>query len=109
MVDQIDRHAISAVLHIAKELDKDNEADWSMEVIGYDGKHEFIKLRQMQMLMYESAKLIHGWPFKYQVGRSSMYRIMHGVGVWEIQISLGRRPRRISFPLPPTPCIYSYI
>ena len=44
----------------------DSEEDWPLEVIKYDGKREKILLNPGEMLLYESAKLIHGRPESFK-------------------------------------------
>ena len=59
-VDRLTTHAISAILQIDKDLD--NQRDWDLEVIDYFGDRQTLSLQPGDMLLYESAKLIHGRP-----------------------------------------------
>ena len=66
-VDRIETHVISVILQI--DQDKGSGGDWMLEVIDYNGKRQQIKLLPGEMLLYESAKLIHGRPKPFQGNR----------------------------------------
>ncbi|CAD5118666.1 unnamed protein product [Dimorphilus gyrociliatus] len=58
-VDRVSTHVISTILQIHQELEKD---DWYLEVVEFDGTRKEVRLEAGEMLLYESAKLIHGRP-----------------------------------------------
>ena len=59
-VDRLDTHVISAIIQIDKDLS--GGEDWLLEVIEYGGHRNTIELEPGEMLLYESARLIHGRP-----------------------------------------------
>ena len=63
-VDRINTHGISAILQIDKDLD--GQRDWDLEVIDYGGERQTVSLQSGEMLLYESAKLIHGRPLTFK-------------------------------------------
>lgn len=50
---------ISAIVNVAQEVDE----DWPLEVIGHDGNSYNITMLPGEMILYESASVIHGRPF----------------------------------------------
>ena len=63
-VDRLDTHVISAIIQIDKDLG--GKDDWLLEVIEYGGNRSTIELNPGDMLLYESARLIHGRPQAFQ-------------------------------------------
>jgi len=61
-VDRSATHAISVIIQVDQKVDE----DWMLEVIGHDGKTEHLKLSPKQMILYESASVIHGRPEKFK-------------------------------------------
>ena len=59
-VDRVSTHVMGIILQIDQDLG--GKEDWLLEVIDYNGKRKHVKLEPGEMLMYESAKLIHGRP-----------------------------------------------
>jgi prolyl 4-hydroxylase len=57
-VDRGDTHAVSAILHI----DDDKEQDWPLQILDHAGKLNQVLIQPGEMVLYESAKLIHGRP-----------------------------------------------
>ena len=60
-LDWLHTHVISAIFQIDQDLGSRQE-DWLLEVIDYNGDRKQVRLMPGEMLMYESAKLIHGRP-----------------------------------------------
>jgi len=44
------------------QVDQKVNEDWMLEVIGHDGKTAQLPLKPQQMILYESATVIHGRP-----------------------------------------------
>ena len=59
-VDRIETHVISSILQIDQDLGQ--STDWFLEVIDFNGQRQNITLHPGEMLLYESATLIHGRP-----------------------------------------------
>jgi len=64
-VDRASTHVISAILHIARDYGNQTET-WPIEIIGLDGKHHKVELKEGQMLLYESSKCYHGRPSEFE-------------------------------------------
>lgn len=60
-VDTLFTHVVSAIINIDQEVDK----DWPLVILNHDGQEERVIMKPGDMLMYESAKLIHGRPDKF--------------------------------------------
>lgn len=65
-VDSVITHVISAILQVDQQLEGE---DWTLETIGWDGRRTETPMKVGDMVMYESARLIHGRPKVFQ-GRS---------------------------------------
>jgi prolyl 4-hydroxylase len=50
---------ISAIVNVAQDIDE----NWPLEVIGHDGMAHNITILPGEMILYESASVIHGRPF----------------------------------------------
>jgi prolyl 4-hydroxylase len=66
-VDHVSTHVYSVIINVAQEWAEGaepaangGEGDWPLEVIDFRGGHAAINMRPGQMLLYESAKLVHG-------------------------------------------------
>ena len=59
---------ISAIVNVAQDV----EEPWPLEVIGHDGKAYNITIFPGEMILYESASVIHGRPFPLK-GKRSFY------------------------------------
>lgn len=58
-VDRLETHIYSVIM----QLDQvDVEEDWPLEVIDFTGKRKEISMKPGDLILYESAKLIHGRP-----------------------------------------------
>ena len=62
-VDRIKTHVIGVILQVHQELEG---ADWLLEVINFNGDRNWVKLLPGEMLLYESAKVIHSRPEVFQ-------------------------------------------
>lgn len=59
--DRLDTHVISSILHI----DRDQEEPWPLVIEDLHGKAHEVALEPGQLLFYESAKLLHGRPKRF--------------------------------------------
>ena len=59
-VDRVETHVISAILQVEQDLGEGES--WPLEFIDYSGDRQEVMLKPGEMLLYESAKLIHGRP-----------------------------------------------
>jgi len=57
--DRVETHIISALIHVYHEPE---DAQWEVEVTGFDGKRYRIVDHEGEYIYYESSKLIHGRP-----------------------------------------------
>ncbi|CAM9198984.1 unnamed protein product [Discosporangium mesarthrocarpum] len=57
-VDRVETHVISAIINVAQEVDR----DWVLFVRGHDGLDNEIIMEPGDMVLYESASVIHGRP-----------------------------------------------
>ena len=64
-LDWLTTHVVSVILQVDKDLGEEGE-DWPLEVIGFDGQRHLVYLNPGQMLMYESARLVHGRPSTFK-------------------------------------------
>ena len=62
-VDNVKTHVISSILLIHKDLNQGH--DWNLEIVDFKGNRQNITLNEGEMLLYESATLIHGRPLPY--------------------------------------------
>merc|ERR1711879_688096 len=60
-VDRIDTHVVSATLTLQTEEGVETP-DWPLEVVNIDGTRSAIQTEPGSMILYESAKVIHGRP-----------------------------------------------
>ena len=58
-VDRLDTHAISAILQIAQE---NIDEPWTLEIVDHQGKNHGVTMEPGEMILYESARLVHGRP-----------------------------------------------
>ena len=63
-VARVGTQVASAVLVVHKDLD--GEPDWDFQVTLYDGQRKSLNLNPGQMIFFESATLIHGFPFPFK-------------------------------------------
>lgn len=57
-VDTLDTHVISCIVNVAQEV----EEDWLLEILDHDGKLHKIAMQPGDLVLYESAKALHGRP-----------------------------------------------
>lgn len=55
-VDRMDTHVVSAILQLDQNVDK----DWPLYVLDMKGKRVKVVLEPGEMVLYESAKILHG-------------------------------------------------
>lgn len=67
-------NVISAYLILEETRDEDTEP-WEMEVTTMDGTRRKMTLKPGQMMLWESAKIIHGFPQQYQGKRIATFMI----------------------------------
>jgi hypothetical protein len=62
-VDRMDTHAISAILNVEQAgLD----LPWPLEILDHAGENHRVAIQPGEMVLYESAKLIHGRPHPFK-------------------------------------------
>lgn len=57
-VDTAQTHVVSGILNVDQRAD----ADWPLEILDHDGKLHAVNMKPGDLLLYESAKLLHGRP-----------------------------------------------
>eukprot|EP00904_Undaria_pinnatifida_P011948 jgi/Undpi1/7884/HiC_scaffold_24.g10356.m1 len=62
-VDRVDTHVISAIINVAQE---GVDTDWPLYVRGHDGVAKNITMEPGEIILYESASVIHGRPTAFQ-------------------------------------------
>jgi hypothetical protein len=55
-VDVVSTHAVSAILNV----DQDVDTDWALQILSHDGKRHDVIMDAGEMVLYESARNIHG-------------------------------------------------
>ena len=66
-VDRVSTHVASVILQIGQTgIYYDNDNDWSLEVIGFNGKRNNIYLKPGEMIFYSGHTLIHGRPYGFK-------------------------------------------
>jgi len=63
--DRVETHVVSGILHVDHgDYDRNDAANdssaWPIEIEGHDGQRHAVDLKPGQMLLYESAKCVHG-------------------------------------------------
>jgi hypothetical protein len=58
-VDTVMTHVVSAIINVAQD---GMDTDWPLEIKSHDGKYHYVNMKPGQMLLYESAKCLHGRP-----------------------------------------------
>lgn len=71
-IDRIGTHVISATISLGKPIEADSDTQstvpWPLEGIGWDGRNTRYEHPPGKMVLYESAKFIHGRPYKLPEG-----------------------------------------
>ena len=75
-VDRIKTHAVSAIINVDQDVDK----DWPLEILDHDNNVHEVYLSPGEMILYESAKLLHGRPKPF-IGRYFANIFLHYVPV----------------------------
>ena len=57
-VDTVDTHVVSAIINVDQKVVE----DWPLIILDHDGNEHNVIMRPGDMLLYESAKLLHGRP-----------------------------------------------
>jgi prolyl 4-hydroxylase len=57
-VDTINTHVVSAIINVDQELDE----DWPLLILDHEDKEHEVLMKPGDMVLYESAKLLHGRP-----------------------------------------------
>merc|ERR1712107_236650 len=60
-IDKTETHIISSIFHVDHKYDNDDDP-WPIELEDHSGHVQSVDLKPGQMLMYESAKCLHGRP-----------------------------------------------
>jgi len=61
-VDTVNTHVISAIINVDQSVDE----DWPLVILDHNDAEHSINMRPGDMLLYESAKLLHGRPSVFQ-------------------------------------------
>ena len=57
-VDTLATHVVSAIINVDQAVDK----PWELLILDHDDNEHWVQMRPGDMLLYESAKLLHGRP-----------------------------------------------
>lgn len=57
-VDTVFTHVVSCIINV----DQDVEEDWQMLILDHDDNEHWVTMKPGDMLLYESAKMLHGRP-----------------------------------------------
>jgi hypothetical protein len=60
-VDTANTHVVSAIINVDQEV----EQDWLLVILDHEDNEHSIIMRPGDLLLYESAKLLHGRPSQY--------------------------------------------
>ena len=55
-VDKLPTHILSVIL----QIDQDVDEEWPLLLVDFEGRKDKVYLKPGEMLLYESAKLMHG-------------------------------------------------
>eukprot|EP00617_Octactis_speculum_P010351 CAMPEP_0185796728 /NCGR_PEP_ID=MMETSP1174-20130828/161241_1 /TAXON_ID=35687 /ORGANISM="Dictyocha speculum, Strain CCMP1381" /LENGTH=257 /DNA_ID=CAMNT_0028492119 /DNA_START=534 /DNA_END=1304 /DNA_ORIENTATION=- len=58
-VDTVQTHAVSVIINVAQE---NMEEDWVLEIKTHDGTYSYVTMTPGDVVLYESAKCLHGRP-----------------------------------------------
>ncbi len=59
-VDTVNTHVVSAIINVDQDVDE----DWPLLILDHDGNEHNIIMQPGDMVLYESARLLHGRPRK---------------------------------------------
>ena len=62
---EVSANVLAALLILDETRDNDTDP-WTFEIITMDGNRRNIEVKPGMMIVYESAKLVHGFPIPYQ-------------------------------------------
>lgn len=57
-VDTVSTHAVSTIINVDQKVAK----DWPLIILDHDGNPHSVNMQAGDMLLYESAKCLHGRP-----------------------------------------------
>ena len=57
-VDTVGTHVVSAIINVDQEVDE----DWRLLILDHEDREHWVTMEPGDMLLYESAKLLHGRP-----------------------------------------------
>ncbi len=57
-VDTVSTHVVSAIINVDQEVDE----DWPLLIQDHQGNEHKLIMKPGEMVLYESAKLLHGRP-----------------------------------------------
>jgi prolyl 4-hydroxylase len=60
-VDTVNTHVVSAIINVDQDVDE----PWYLVILDHDYNEHKVEMKAGDMLLYESAKLLHGRPGKY--------------------------------------------
>lgn len=62
-VDTANTHVVSAIINVDQEIDvASGDRDWPLLILDHDGKEHNLVMAPGDLVLYESAKLLHGRP-----------------------------------------------
>ena len=61
-VDTLKTHVVSAIINVGQSVSE----DWPLVILDHDGKEHSIVMQAGDLLLYESAKLVHGRPARFK-------------------------------------------
>jgi len=71
-VDTVTTHVVSAIVNVDQDVDE----DWKLEIVDHEGTLHEVVMNPGDMVLYESAKALHGRPKPLQ-GRSYSNFFLH--------------------------------
>ena len=57
-VDTVGTHVVSAIINV----DQNVTTDWPLVILNHEGEEQKVNMQAGDMLLYESARLLHGRP-----------------------------------------------
>jgi hypothetical protein len=73
-VDTAQTHVVSGIMNVAQDLEGGD--DWPVEILDHGGKLHAVNMKPGDLLLYESARLLHGRPSPFK-GRSYANVFVH--------------------------------
>ena len=71
-VDTVNTHVVSAIINVDQDVDE----DWPLLILDHDDNEHTLIMKPGDMVLYESAKLLHGRPGKYKIAFIYCFRFV---------------------------------